>query len=54
MKHEKAKQFLPCEVKLVTVKDEDVISTSNGIDVGKEVGGNPYDSWGDITAQGGN
>ncbi len=48
MKSKTAKQFLPCEVELVTIKSEDVITTSAGIDVGKAVDGDPYKGWGGI------
>lgn len=41
-----AKQkFVPCEVEKIVVKTEDMIATSNGIDVGKEVEGNPFTDW---------
>lgn len=48
LKSKTAKQFLPCEVELVTIKSEDVITTSAGIDVGKAVDGDPYKGWGGI------
>ena len=41
-----AKQdFIPCEVLKIVVIDSDVIRTSDGIDVGKEVDGNPFTDW---------
>lgn len=45
MKNESKKEFVGCRVDIVAVEFDDIIRTSGGIDVGREVDGNPFVDW---------
>lgn len=45
MKFESKKAFVECRTDIVAVETVDIIRTSGGIDVGREVDGNPFVDW---------
>ena len=51
MKNQVKKAFIECAVQVVFVKDEDVVKTSGGAEVGKDIDGALTD-WNNGEAQG--